>query len=79
MCNLICFLSCVLVFISKSQSVRVVERDAHGFLQNILHFYGENNSMSAENLDDLLLLISARRSEAVMGEENPLAMQEVST
>lgn len=78
MFKLVCFLSCVFVFTSVSHSERHVDQDARGFLENILHFYGENNSISSENLDDLLLLISARRSEA-LNEENSLANLEVHT
>lgn len=78
MFKLVCFLSCVFVFTSMSLSERYVDQDARGFLENILHFYGENNSISSENLDDLLLLISARRSEA-LNEENSLANLEVHT
>lgn len=78
MLNLVCFLSCVFVFTSMSHGERYVDQDARGFLENILHFYGENNSISSENLDDLLLLISARRSEA-LNEGNSLANLEVST
>ncbi|XP_051237744.1 metal cation symporter ZIP8 [Dicentrarchus labrax] len=75
MFNLRCFIGCVLIFIPKSQSVRVVGGDGQGFLENILHFYGENSSITTENLDDLLLLISARRSESIT-EGNPLANKE---
>ncbi|KAM9341574.1 metal cation symporter ZIP8 [Symphorus nematophorus] len=45
------------------------------FLENILHFYGENKSISSEDLNDLLRLISARRSELI-NKENQLANQE---
>lgn len=78
MFNLICSLSCVLAFVSSSQSV-LVDRDEQGFLDNVLLFYGENNSISVNNLNDLLLIISERRSEDVISGENPLANQEVST
>lgn len=68
MFNLRCFITCVFVFISKSESINVIDRDAEGFLENILRFYGENKSISTENLDNLLLLISARRSEIITDE-----------
>ncbi|XP_053290401.1 metal cation symporter ZIP8 isoform X2 [Pleuronectes platessa] len=45
------------------------------FLEDILHFYGENASISTHDLKDLLLLISARRSESVFL-HNPLENQE---
>lgn len=78
MFNLRCFIACVLVFIPKIQSVHVIDRDGQKFLENILRYYGENQSISTENLDDLLLLISARRPESIT-EGNPLENQEVST
>lgn len=78
MFNLRSFITCVFVFISKSESINVIDRDAEGFLETFLRFYGENKSISTENLDNLLLLISARRSE-IITDENPLANQGVST
>ncbi|XP_008311982.1 zinc transporter ZIP8 [Cynoglossus semilaevis] len=50
---------------------------SHGdvFLENILKFYGENSFISTADLENLLLVISKRRSESV-SEENPLADQE---
>ncbi|XP_038584900.1 metal cation symporter ZIP8 isoform X1 [Micropterus salmoides] len=74
MFNLRSFITCVFVFISKSESINVIDRDAEGFLETFLRFYGENKSISTENLDNLLLLISARRSE-IITDENPLANQ----
>ncbi|XP_069017060.1 metal cation symporter ZIP8 [Embiotoca jacksoni] len=70
-----CFITCVLVFITTAQSVNVVARDGQAFLENILHYYGENQSITTENLEDLLLLISARRSELIT-EQNPLENQD---
>lgn len=52
-------------------------RDGASFLENVLLFYGENSSISTGTLDELLLLLSARRSEEVSAEGNPLAQQEV--
>ncbi|XP_073339496.1 metal cation symporter ZIP8 [Pagrus major] len=75
MSNLTCLISCLLVFISKSHSLHVFDADGRGFLEDILHYYGENKSISTQDLDDFLLLISARRSEAVT-EDNPLENQE---
>nr|XP_057933528.1 metal cation symporter ZIP8 [Doryrhamphus excisus] len=46
------------------------------FLENIVRFYGHNESISGQNLEDLLLIISARRAESVMDDGNPLADQE---
>lgn len=51
-------------------------RDGASFLENVLLFYGENSSISTGRLDELLLLLSARRSEEVFAEGNPLAQQE---
>lgn len=70
--NFQCFIACALFFISKCQSINVDERDGQGFLDNVLRYYGENKSISTENLQNLLLLISARRPELV-AEENPLS------
>lgn len=52
--------------------------DGDAFLENIIHYYGENNSITTTNLEDLLLLISARRSDLI-SKENPLEEQEVQT
>ncbi|XP_063353825.1 metal cation symporter ZIP8 [Pelmatolapia mariae] len=75
MLNLICFLTCVLAFITTSQSVRGNVTDGDAFLENIIHYYGENNSITTTNLEDLLLLISARRSDLI-NKGNPLEEQE---
>lgn len=64
-----------MVLTATSQSVNVSYQDGQGFLENILRYYGENKSISTENLEDLLLLISARRPASIT-EENPLANQE---
>ncbi|XP_058472386.1 metal cation symporter ZIP8 [Solea solea] len=49
--------------------------DAHLFLENILTFYGENSSISTKDLENLLQLISERRSKSVF-EGNPLSDQQ---
>ncbi|XP_075905668.1 metal cation symporter ZIP8 [Nelusetta ayraudi] len=51
-------------------------RDGASFLENVLLFYGENSSIATGTLDELLLLLSARRSEEVSAEGNPLAQHE---
>ncbi|XP_041667886.1 metal cation symporter ZIP8-like isoform X1 [Cheilinus undulatus] len=68
------FITGLLLFISKCQSLNVTDQSGHVFLENILRFYGENQSISTENLENLLLLISERRSGSVT-EENPLGNQ----
>ncbi|KAM9708943.1 metal cation symporter ZIP8 [Menidia menidia] len=76
MCQLKWAAACVLAFVAASQSVKATDQAAgHVFLENILHYYGENASISTENLGDLLLLISARRSDLIR-EENPLENKE---
>ncbi|XP_067335856.1 metal cation symporter ZIP8 isoform X2 [Channa argus] len=75
MFNSRCFIMCLLAFGTTSQSLDVIVQDGHGFLENILHYYGGNDSISMDNLHDLLLLISARRAESKT-EENPLGKQE---
>ncbi|XP_042356649.1 metal cation symporter ZIP8-like [Plectropomus leopardus] len=56
---------CVLVSVPICESLNAADRDGHAFLQHILRFYGENNSISTENLEDLLLLMSERRPAAI--------------
>ncbi|XP_026160047.1 zinc transporter ZIP8 [Mastacembelus armatus] len=75
MFNLRCFFTCVLAFVTTSQSINVIGRDGQKFLENILRYYGENKTISMENLEDLLLLVSDRRAESIT-EENPLANQD---
>lgn len=77
MFNLRCLITCLLVFITKAQSVNVSGRDGEAFLEKILRYYGQNKSISTENLEDLLLIISDRNSHLIT-EGNPLADQEVS-
>ncbi|XP_047201013.1 metal cation symporter ZIP8 [Girardinichthys multiradiatus] len=67
--------ACVLAFSAVTHTVKVTERNGLGFLENVLHYYGENKSITTEKLEDLLLLISTRRSESVT-EENPLQDKE---
>ncbi|XP_028293739.1 zinc transporter ZIP8 [Gouania willdenowi] len=62
-------------FVAQSRCVTGIDRGGKGFLENILHFYGENSSISTDHLQDLLLLISHRRSQSVT-EGNPLENQE---
>ncbi|XP_068574110.1 metal cation symporter ZIP8 [Cebidichthys violaceus] len=71
MFKLICLMTCVLVCAPKSQSINVAGRDGRVFLEDILRYYGQNSSISMENLDDLLLVISDRRY--LVNKENPLA------
>lgn len=77
MFNLRCLIPCVLAFVTTSQSAHVIDRDGVGFLQNVLRYFGENKSISTENLEDLLLIISARRTESI-NKGNPLAKETVS-
>ncbi|XP_030574993.1 zinc transporter ZIP8 [Archocentrus centrarchus] len=74
MFTLICFLTCVYC-VATSPSVHGNGTDGDAFLENIIHYYGENTSITTANLEDLLLLISARRSDLIT-EENPLEDQE---
>ena len=78
MFTLKCFITCILVFIPTCLSKKAVGRDGKVFLENILRYYGQNNSISTENLENLLLLISDRKAELIT-EGNPLAGEEVST
>lgn len=47
------------------------------FLQNVLGFYGEENSLSVGNLEKFLQLVTSRRAAAVEDEGNPLKNAEV--
>ncbi|KAM9354806.1 metal cation symporter ZIP8 [Pholidichthys leucotaenia] len=58
-----------------SSSLNVNRSDGEAFLENILHYFGENDTITKDNLENLLLLISARRSELVTL-ENPLEHKE---
>lgn len=75
MFNLISFITCAFILIPKSQSVHVIDRAEQGYLEDILRFYGENNSITRGDLDDLLMLMSARRPESI-STDNPLRDQE---
>ncbi|XP_038135404.1 metal cation symporter ZIP8 [Cyprinodon tularosa] len=67
--------ACVLASSAIAQGFKVTEQNGHEFLENILHYYGENKSITTEKFEDLLLLISARRSESII-EANPLEDKE---
>lgn len=69
-------MTCAILFISKSKSIHVEYQDGQGFLENILQYYGENKSISTENLEDLLHIVTARRPELI-AVENPLVNKEV--
>ncbi|KAG8013048.1 Zinc transporter ZIP8 [Nibea albiflora] len=68
-----CLLACLLVLVPNSQSKHVFGSDGLEFLENILHYYGENSSISTQDLNDLLLLIAARRSELCLSAEQILS------
>lgn len=73
-------LRCVLLLLLVPQCLALFSmkpQDGQKFLQDILKFYGQNRSISTENLEQLLLLISARRPQTIT-ENNPLSDQEVS-
>lgn len=71
-----CLLTVGLTFIGAARCLRVTPQDGLEFLENILVFYGENKSVTTNNLEDLLLLISARRSDLIT-KENPLEAHKV--
>ncbi|XP_047467208.1 metal cation symporter ZIP8 [Mugil cephalus] len=75
MFTLRCFITCALAFITTSQAVNLTEQDGLEFLENILRYYGENETITTGNLEDLLLLISARRSDLIT-KTNPLGNKE---
>ncbi|KAM6917053.1 metal cation symporter ZIP8 isoform 1-T1 [Lycodopsis pacificus] len=74
MFRFISLVTCVLVCTPESVSAHVAV-DGRVFLENILRYYGQNSSISMENLLDLLLVVSDTRPPAV-SEGNPLADQE---
>lgn len=47
------------------------------FLQDVLRFYGENESLSTDNLNNFLQLITTRRPPSIDNEDNPLKNTEV--
>lgn len=53
----------------------VATQDAQDYLENIILFFGQNDTISTKHLEELLLLVSARRVESI-SEDNPLADQE---
>lgn len=69
-----CLLTFGVAFIGAARCV--TPQDGLEFLENILVFYGENKSVTTNNLEDLLLLISARRSDLIT-KENPLEAHKV--
>lgn len=74
MLNSGCLITCILCFITTCQSVNVISSDGENFLENILHFFGENSSITKDHLEDFLHLISARRSQLIL-QGNPLENQ----
>lgn len=50
----------------------VATQEGQDYLENIIRFFGQNETISTKNLEELLLLISARRVESI-SEDNPLA------
>uniref|UniRef100_A0A3Q1EIP2 Solute carrier family 39 member 8 n=1 Tax=Acanthochromis polyacanthus TaxID=80966 RepID=A0A3Q1EIP2_9TELE len=73
MFHLRCFI--IWAFAAACHSINAIAADGQEFLENILHFYGENKSISTDDLSDLLQLISARRSDLI-SVNNPLENQE---
>ncbi|XP_037551215.1 metal cation symporter ZIP8 [Nematolebias whitei] len=66
-----CLFTVGLAFIGAARCLKVTPQDGLEFLENIFVFYGANKSVTTSNLEDLLLLISARRSDLIT-KENPL-------
>ncbi|KAM4723652.1 metal cation symporter ZIP8 [Anableps anableps] len=67
--------ACVLACSAVTHGVKVAERNGQEFLENVLHFYGENKSITTEKFEGLLLLMSARRPKSIT-EDNPLENKE---
>ncbi|PWA29705.1 hypothetical protein CCH79_00007835 [Gambusia affinis] len=76
MCDVKWLAACALALTAVTHGVKVSGRNGQEFLENILHFYGENESITTAKLEDMLLLISARRSESI-SEGNPLEGKEM--
>ncbi|XP_010877583.1 metal cation symporter ZIP8 [Esox lucius] len=68
-------LTSTLLFIS-SNSEQVDDKKGSGFLEDILRFYGEKDTISTAHLENFLLLISTRRPAFIVDEENPLVHSE---
>ncbi|XP_041710383.1 metal cation symporter ZIP8 isoform X1 [Coregonus clupeaformis] len=67
---------CALLFILGWNCVQVDGKKGQGFLEDMLQFYGENDSISTAHLENFLLLISTRRPAFIVDEENPLVNSE---
>lgn len=53
----------------------VATQEGQEYLENIIHFFGKNETISTKQLEELLLLVSARRLENIV-EDNPLSDQQ---
>lgn len=53
-----CFISCLVIFISKTRSTVFEERDGEVVLNSVLHFHDGTDSIPEQNLSELLLHIS---------------------
>lgn len=71
-------MECFFFFIALSfilNLTNVVAKEGQTYLENIILFFGQNETISTKNLEELLLLISARRPESLT-EDNSLLDQE---
>jgi len=79
-CSLLLLLLFALHCVSSSslaaQSHRYMN-ESERYLQNILHFYGNNASITVSDLQDLVLMMSVRPPEDIT-DENPLQNEHVS-
>lgn len=55
--------------------INIAGQERQDYLENIISFFGQNETISTKNLEELLLLVSARRLEP-LSEGNPLADKE---
>lgn len=54
------FVWCLLVFLSQSRSTVIEEHDGEEVLESVVHFHAGAQSIPAQNLSELLPLISNR-------------------
>ncbi|XP_056151937.1 metal cation symporter ZIP8 [Lampris incognitus] len=65
-------LACAVLLASGSQGRAADRGDVRGYSHNLLRYFGDNASISTQDLENLMHLIAARRPESVT-EDNPLA------
>lgn len=58
MVRFMCFISCLVIFVSRTRSTVFEEHDGEVVLESVLHFHDGPDSIPEQNLTGLLLHIS---------------------